>query len=627
MKWPRLRTCIRFPVLCALLLAAQAMAAEPQNVLVLYSNGRLVPGNVDVERGLHSSLQTSVARPVHVFTEFLDSPDFHGDGYERTLTAYLRDKYASHPPDVILAVAKDALEFVVRHRATLFPRAAVVHAAVFLAFPGPQVPLPAGVVGVLVDYDIAGTLAQAFRWHPKARRLVVVTGAAPRDREWEARLRAVTGDLGDRIELEFLADWPTERLAQRLGALDERSIVYTPGFYQSGDGLKFTPRDAVQFIAAASSAPVYGPFSTFIGTGAVGGRVPSFETAGRSAGHTINALLRGERPESLSLPRIMPNELNVDWRQAQRWGIDDQAIPADSLVQFRQPSFWQAYRTATVIAATVVLLQAGLIASLLLEHRRRRKVESALIERGSELAHALRLAIAGELTASIAHEINQPLAAILANAETAELLLQSGRGAADEMRSILTDIRRDDRRASDVIARLRTLLATHATSRQPFELNAVVGEGCELLMSEARRRKVALVVKKSATTVDVTGDAIQIQQVLINLLLNAMDAIGDLPERRRAIHVCVSVRARNCAFTVSDRGRGIAPEDLPRLFDSFYSTKQRGMGLGLSITRTIVEAHGGRTWAESTPGSGAVFHVELPRSAEAHTASQPQELT
>src|SRR4051812_12038031 len=154
-------TCIRLHMACALLAGGPAAAVETKNVLVLYSNGRLVPGNVDVERGLHGTLESSAARPVHVFTEFLDSPDFFGERYEHTLTAYLSDKYASRPPQVIVAVARDALDYVMRHRATLFPRATVVHAAVFVPFPGPAAPLPAGVVGVPVDYDILGTMEQA----------------------------------------------------------------------------------------------------------------------------------------------------------------------------------------------------------------------------------------------------------------------------------------------------------------------------------------------------------------------------------------------------------------------------------------------------------------------------------
>jgi C4-dicarboxylate-specific signal transduction histidine kinase len=257
------------------------------------------------------------------------------------------------------------------------------------------------------------------------------------------------------------------------------------------------------------------------------------------------------------------------------------------------------------------------------EHRRRLKAEMTLAQRGAELAHASRLAIAGELTASIAHEINQPLAAILANAEAAELLLKTGRVGPDDMGNILADIRRDDLRASEVISRLRTLLAKQGVERQPVELNGVVAAGCEMLDAEVRRRGVTLVIRPSATPVQVNGNAIQIQQVLINLVMNAMDAVADLPERRRALVVSTVEDAAHVTLKVSDHGAGIPPQNLARLFDSFFSTKSRGMGLGLSITRTIVEAHGGQVWATSTPGTGTTFHVELPKLLA--SAASPQE--
>ncbi|MDM0022458.1 sensor histidine kinase [Variovorax saccharolyticus] len=606
---------VRFPlvVLCLLALSGGgAMAVESRTVLVLYSNGRLVPGNVAVEAGLRSALESSAERPVTVFTEFLDNPDFTGDRYERTVTTYLRDKYADHPPSVVVAVARESLDFVLRHREDLFPDVPVVHAAVFPSFPEPMEKLPADVVGVPVGYEITGTIDQALRWHPNTQRLVFVTGSTPRDLEWEGRFRDKATGLPPQVKAEFFAGLPIEVLGKRLAELDAHSLVVTAGFYQSGDAQRFTPRDAAALVAEKSSVPVYGTFSTFLGTGVVGGVMPRFEAMGRQAGDIINALLDGAAPSSLELPERTRNNLSVDQRQTRRWRIADSDVPPDAYVEFKQPTFWDAYRTAALIGGGVMLLQAGLIGALLLEHRRRLKAEGTLVQRGSELAHASRLAIAGELTASIAHEINQPLAAILANTEAAELMVKSGTQKPDDIGNILADIRRDDLRASDVIARLRSLLAKHVAARHPIELNEAVDQGCAMVEGEARRRAINLVQRPGPSPMQILGDRIQIQQVLINLLLNAMDALGDLPDSRRTIVVSTARHPEHLTLSVSDRGHGIEPAHLPRLFDSFFSTKSRGMGLGLSISRSIVDAHGGRLRVDSTPGKGTVFHVDLP---------------
>ena len=598
--------------LACTLVAIAARAQDAPTVLVLYSNGRLVQGNLDVERGLRSTAVGPAGLPVRIYSEFLDRPEFGGEAYERTVTTYLHDKYAGSPPDVVVAVATESLDFLIRHRATLFPGVPLIHAAVFKSYTDSIRPLPPGVAGVPVEYDPAGTIEQALRWHPSARRLLVVTGATSRDREWEAQLRALTPRYQGRVEVEHLAGLPTPALHAHLAALGTDAVIFTPGYYQGADGQRFTPRDSVEAMAKVAGAPIYGSFATFIGVGAVAGRVPAFEAMGRQAGTIVAALLAGAEPAALGLPPVMPNALTIDWRQVRRWGIDEALIPSDAVVQFRPPSLWEAYREVALAGAAVIVLQALLIVALLFERRRRRAAELAVLQQRSELAHVSRLSVAGELTASIAHEINQPLGAILTSADAAEMILQAGGDRRDDLLRIVERIRRDDLRASEVIRRLRALLARHEPAHEAFELDDAMADVAAMLRAESRKRQVVLELRSAPPPTTVLGDVVQIQQVLINLLLNAMDAVGALPEDRRTITMAVEKGGGVLYVTVSDRGRGIAPGDEDRLFESFFSTKQRGMGLGLSIARTIVEAHGGRISAANGAGGGAVFRVELP---------------
>ena len=602
---------VRLLTACGLLLALAAPAGETRHVLVLYANQRLLPANIEIDRGLHETIASST----ELSAEFLDYPRFSGELYVRAVTAFLRDKYAARPPDVLVVASDEALAFLLDHRAELFPRVPVVHVAVPRSFLRSLPPLPADLVGVPIEYDFADTLDQALRWHPRVRRLVVVTGASPWDRAWEARLRDEVTRFQDRVTPEFLAGLPTSAVLDRLGALGGDAVVFTPGYFEDGAGHQFVPREAARLMAAA--APVYGPFDTFIGTGIVGGSMPSFAAMGRQAGEIANALLAGVAPAALRLPEIMLTTVNVDWRQVRRWGIDANAIPGDAIVRFKAPTFLEAHRTELIVAAAVFLLQAGLIVGLLVERRHRRLANLAVQQLRFELAHAARLAVAGELTGAIAHEINQPLGAILSNADTADLLLASGADRRDALREILADIRRDDLRASTVIQRLRALLAKQPVERQPFDLNGAVREMESVLRPEARRRGVALDVQSAATAAPLVGDRVQIQQVLLNLVLNALEAVNGLPEARRTVAVSVERDAGHVILVVRDRGHGIAPEHLPKLFDSFFSTKRQGMGLGLSIARTLVEANGGHIWAEPGSGEGAVFRAEWPAAGGA----------
>jgi two-component system, LuxR family, sensor kinase FixL len=232
-------------------------------------------------------------------------------------------------------------------------------------------------------------------------------------------------------------------------------------------------------------------------------------------------------------------------------------------------------------------------------------------ELNQRLAQASRFAAMGELTASIAHEINQPMSAILSNVDAAEMLLDAGQQDSAELRQILEDIRSDDLRASEVIRHIRGLANKREVAFVRFDMNELARAVLRLVAPTARRRGV-MVTSRFAQVPSVYGDRIHVQQVLLNLLFNGMDAVADMiPERRRLEIATVQAEAGDVEVRIRDWGDGIPPGQCERIFDSFYTTKEHGMGLGLSITRTLVEANGGRICAENHPDAGAVFRFTL----------------
>jgi PAS domain S-box-containing protein len=234
-------------------------------------------------------------------------------------------------------------------------------------------------------------------------------------------------------------------------------------------------------------------------------------------------------------------------------------------------------------------------------------------EANRNLAHASRLAVVGELTASIAHEINQPLGAILSNADAAELLLESDSPPLDELRKILADIRNDDVRASETIRHIRMLTRKREMQMEPLEMNDVALDVVRLVTTEARWRDVPLRTELTAAGTKVFADRVHLQQVLMNLLLNAMDAMADIPPAERRLFIRTNTNGSDTVETsVTDSGHGIPPDKLPRLFESFFTTKENGMGLGLAIARSILDAHHGRIFAKNNPNGGAIFQFDLP---------------
>jgi two-component system sensor kinase FixL len=269
------------------------------------------------------------------------------------------------------------------------------------------------------------------------------------------------------------------------------------------------------------------------------------------------------------------------------------------------------------IGLTPIESPSGLLAlAAVTDNTERRRAEEAR----RELVHASRLAVLSEFTASIAHEINQPLGAILSNADAAELLLESSTPPLDEVRRILADIRSDDLRASEVIRKLRALLRRGEVERQPVDLNGVVRDVSTILRAEAQRRDIEIKLQLATNPCVVWGDRVHLQQVLLNLIVNGFEAMSESGSERRVTIVTAEV-AGEVLVSVADSGSGIPAERLPRLFERFFSTKQDGMGMGLAISRSLVEEHGGRIWADSTPGQGTTFHFALPLEPAAAAAT------
>lgn len=245
--------------------------------------------------------------------------------------------------------------------------------------------------------------------------------------------------------------------------------------------------------------------------------------------------------------------------------------------------------------------------------------EAGLQRQQQELVHASRLSIVGELTATLAHEINQPLGAILSNVDAGEILLEHPDPPLDEIMQILADIRRDGLRASGVIGHVRKLVRKREIEFEMLDANAVATDVVALLEPQARGRRIFMAKTLAPRAAYLRGDRALIEQVLINLMMNAMDAIeavgaaDDSLMLRAPLGLAVSTtRHGEIEFAVADAGIGIPAERLEHLFDSFYTSKAHGMGLGLSIARSIVEAHGGRIHAENNRDAGATFRVTLP---------------
>jgi PAS domain S-box-containing protein len=255
------------------------------------------------------------------------------------------------------------------------------------------------------------------------------------------------------------------------------------------------------------------------------------------------------------------------------------------------------------------IIHSASIQTDITEHKR---AEIEVNRARTQLLHVERSARMGELTASLAHELNQPLAAILSNAQAALRFLQSKEVNLDELREILQDIIQDDQRAGNIIRSLRSMMKREERERNAIILNSVLSEVIQIFHTESIFRNVHIDTEFDESLPPVLGDKVQLQQVALNLIVNAADAMSQNPPEHRRIILGTQVKKDRVRVTIRDFGPGIDQGNVDRIFQPFFSTKRTGLGMGLAVSQTIVEAHGGHIWAENHPDSGATFFIELP---------------
>lgn len=585
---------------------------EGRKVLVVYQSDPTLPAALELTEGLKASLEEGIEVKFETYSEYLDLLRFSEPENLARKAADMAAKYAGISLDVIIAVGPGALKFTMEHRGEIAPGVPLVVGAIRDQTVRDWKP-PADTMGVVSHFDVKGTVDLARRLQPEARRIVVMTGSSEFDRSWEAAARRDLAGLPGEIEVKYLSDWTIDSFVEAAKRLSPDDILLILSVIQDVQGTRFIPREVVRQIANASSAPSYGVYSTLIGFGIVGGHMETFQSVGADVGKLAVEAIHG----NISPGRLIASSSRpvVDWRQVRRWGFNEDRLPANALIEHYQPSVWEHYRLEILAILAVMFLQSATIAALVVQYRRRRRIAGELALERLELAHLSRVHQLGELSGAFAHELNQPLTSILANAEAGQRLLQSNPADVAEISEIFQDIASDDRRAASIIGQLRRLMVKGDAKLEPLDLNETISATLALANSELVARQATVSFDAYGGELKVCGSFEQLQQLVLNLLLNAVESMSTVPVAERKVEI--ETRKRDdgeCEMSISDRGPGIPPELKTKVFQPFVSTKDKGLGLGLAISRSIAIAHGGSLVFDvgRSKGARAVLTLPLP---------------
>lgn len=549
-------------------------------------------------------------------------------------------KYADQQMDLIIAVNYRALKFLLIHGEEIWPKVPILFAGVEEGRREQLKTLRPNITGLYVNARFGDMLGTIFEIQPETNHITVIVGSSSTERSIEDRVRRLYGKYADRADFTYLSDISFDAVLSKVANQPLNSAVMFLTLIKDGQGNP-VPENALQLISRVSRAPVYGLFDVYVGHGIVGGTLYSVEHRGDLIGKMGLRILAGEKPEDIAIGTGQRHFDLYDWRQLKRWGISERSLPPGSIVRFKELSAWDRYKGR--IVGVFILIAAMLAIILYLLHLRRirgqveqmlessrddlentvktlkereqrlREVSAARASLQDEVKHLDRVVTMGTLTASIAHEINQPLGAILSNAQAAIRFLKAKQPDIVQVREALEDIVSDDKRAAVVIRRLRMMLKKEELKRNKLQIDSVLKEIVDLLQSELILNNVSIRIDLEKELPVIWGDRIQIQQVVLNLLVNALEAVKDLPEEKREIRLSArSELPDKILISVSDLGPGIEAHKRESIFEAFYTTKKRGLGMGLPICKTIIEQHYGEIWTSDIPEGGAVFCFTLP---------------
>jgi len=606
-------------------------SAAPRRVVILNATDPYLPAFRTLESALRETLIASSDRPVEFYAETLDMHRFPHEMLDTEVAQLLQRKYQSLEVEVVVAVAPIALTFAEQHRDLIWPRATIVFTTVSTHLLD-QRQLPPDLIGVPHQLEFGQTLDLAFQLRPNTQTVAVV-GGTPRpccDYLELAREALVPLERAGRISTRYLIGLSVAETLAAVEALPPDTIVIYLAIFRDRDGKPKVPRNVLEQISLVSSAPIFGVFDSYLGHGIVAGSIASFGSQGRVVGQIVTRLLDREGPAAIGIqPPVTPHCM-ADWQQLRRWDINPDLLPADCDVRFREPSVWDQYRHQILLGLSVILAQAGWILALMLKQRRLRRTQTALAAecRHRNTAETLAAQLRGRLTriskerslgamaTAIVHEVNQPVTAIQNYAQAAKRRLETDLDSKPKLLELLGKISGQAERAGSITQRVRSLVSCDEPQIQAVALCPLVQAVIRMIEPEVEGRGCLISCELSGEEPTVLADPLQVQLVLVNLLQNATQCIAEANASDKRVLVDVRHAGKDdVEVSVTDHGPGVPSTQTTAIFEQYYSEKRGGMGLGLSIARTIVEAHGGRIWYEPNPSGGAVFRFTL-RAAE-----------
>ena len=589
---------------------------EAKNILIIFSlNQGLVAYQILLEN-LKNTLREEYTNPYKLYVEYLNAGDFPDTSYQQFLFKRINEKYKDIQIDLLILGGPRTADRVKTYLSNHIKDLPTITMDIFNPYEkSPEYSIHSNTTEIIQHFDIKKNFDLAFALFPDYSSLCIISGASETDMFFNNLTMNAAHEYEKKKKVINLVNLSVSEIIKEVASLPSKSIVFIPTFLMDAQNLRYNTPEIIRIITKNTSAPIFVLFDTPFNDGAFGGYVTSEAATGIECGRAIIKILEGKEPSTIYVSPEVMNKYIFDWHELKRRGLEDsKLIPANSIIFNKEYDFIDTNKWILSGGLLFIILQTLLIVNLVRLNNKQKFTTIKLLEtenRYRELVNEDRILRLGGLTASLSHELNQPLTAIRNSAQAGLRLMRSGKNDPKIMDEILENIVEDDGRAADVLSSIRQLMKLEKREKLKVDINQLIKQVVDIFRGESIKQNINLKLILTEKPVYVVGDSIQIQQVLLNFIFNAAHALEEKNSGKKTIEIIEQIENENVTVSVRDNGKGIDQSIINDLFKPFVTTRENGFGIGLAISKTIIDEHEGKVWAENNPDGGATFSFQL----------------
>jgi signal transduction histidine kinase len=588
-----------------------------RNVLVLFSFSPSIPTYRYLIEGINQELTAEFGDSYNIQMEFLESERYPEGEYPLERFDLYNKKYIDARPDLLICVGMDIVRIIKRCGAPYLrslPAISVDLSESKYGIPFDMM-LNRHTTLIAMELDPLKTISEALEIFPATTSLYFVCGTSRIDNVYEKVTREAVKHIDAKISISFITDKAMNEVVSIVKNLPGNSLIFVPSLVTDALKVPYFNPESVRLISRSANVPVFTFSDIGIGDGSFGGEILSFKKAGQICGESAVNILKGTDPAAIKIDCNACYDYLLDERLLVKWnrtGLERKK--PGIVVMFREESFIQKYKWLVASVVLFLIFQTFLISNLIRMNRRQREMTSHIVDtdrRYMEIVLEDRILRMGMLTASLSHELNQPLSAILSTAQAGKRFTEADKTDPFLLQEIFNNIIEDNNRAASILRSIRGMLKMDKREKERVNLNNLITETSDLYYSKAVEQNTKLMFFLADKPVFVMADAIQIQQVLLNLITNAVQSTEQKQGSTRIVNIHQYTEDDYVTVSVRDYGKGIDESIMKKLFKPFVTTKTDGSGIGLSLGKLIIEDHQGKIWARNMADGGAEFSFKL----------------